>query len=46
MTFVKLDVGGVNYTTTRATLTKETGSMLAHMFEGDLPPCEQDQEGR
>ena len=46
MKFVKLDVGGVNYTTTRGTLTNEPGSMLARMFEGDLAPCEQDTDGR
>ena len=46
MKFVKLDVGGVNYTTTRGTLTREPGSMLARMFEGELPPCEQDKDGR
>jgi hypothetical protein len=32
---VKLDVGGVYYTTTEQTLTKDVHSMLAVMFSGE-----------
>lgn len=46
MTVVDLNVGGVRFTTTKSTLTREPESMLARMFEGELAPCEQDREGR
>lgn len=46
MTVVDLNVGGIRFTTTIDTLTREPESMLARMFGGELAPCEQDRDGR
>ena len=46
MTVVELNVGGTIFTTTKTTLNRDPNSMLARMFDGDLPPCQQDQQGR
>lgn len=46
MTVVELNVGGAKFTTTTETLTKEPESMLARLFDGDLPPCQRDQKAR
>ncbi|KAK9830678.1 hypothetical protein WJX74_002057 [Apatococcus lobatus] len=46
MTVVELSVGGLNFTTTRATFTRDPESMLARMFDGGLPPCQKDTLGR
>ena len=46
MTVVDLNVGGAKFTTTQDTLTREPESMLARMFDGDLPPCQRDNKGR
>ena len=46
MALVTLNVGGVEYTTTAATLCRRPQSMLARMFEGDLPPCSKDSKDR
>lgn len=43
---VDLNVGGRYFTTTRSTLCKYSGSMLAAMFGGDLQPSQQDSQGR
>lgn len=43
---VELNVGGRHFTTTRSTLCKCSGSMLAAMFSGDTQPAQQDSLGR
>ncbi|KAH3758764.1 K+ channel tetramerization subfamily protein [Pelomyxa schiedti] len=42
---IKLDVGGTVFRTSKSTLTKEPGSMLAAMFSGSIPPGRQDEDG-
>ena len=44
---ISLNVGGTQFTTTVATLTKYPNSMLALMFnsESDRPPAEKDDQG-
>jgi hypothetical protein len=42
---IDLNVGGIVYTTTLATLTKYPSSMLAKMFSGRIP-TDKDQHGR
>lgn len=42
---VTLNVGGMLYTTTRATLTKYTDSMIGTMFSGHYVPTAFDQQG-
>ncbi len=46
MTIVSLNVGGVEYTTSVTTLCRHPQSMLARMFQGDLPPSSCDGQGR
>ena len=46
MEVVELNVGGRLFTTTRSTLSKHAGSMLAAMFSGDMQPALQDSQGR
>ena len=46
MEVVELNVGGRHFTTTRSTLCKSSGSMLAAMFSGDMQPAQQDSQGR
>lgn len=44
---IKLNVGGVYYTTTRTTLTMYKDSMLARMFsEDNISLCQKDEDGR
>ena len=43
---VDINVGGAHVTTTRTTLCRETSSMLARMFAGDMVPGNVDKEGR
>nr|CAD7452647.1 unnamed protein product [Timema tahoe]CAD7586949.1 unnamed protein product [Timema genevievae] len=43
---VELNVGGVFYTTALSTLTKHTGSLLAHVFSGKAPPPTRDAKGK
>ena len=40
--FVRLNVGGVAYTTTKATLSRYPGSVLGAMFNGSLPAIKDD----
>ncbi len=46
MALVTLNVGGTVYTTAASTLCRLPDSMLARMFDGDLPPAGQDSKGR
>lgn len=46
MEIVELNVGGRHFTTTRSTLCKYSGSMLAAMFSGEMQPAQQDSQGR
>lgn len=46
MEVVELNVGGRLFTTTRSTLCKHSGSMLAAMFSGDMQPAQTDTQGR
>ena len=46
MTLVTLNVGGVEYATTATTLRRYPQSMLARMWEGELPPANKDSKGR
>lgn len=43
---VELNVGGVFYTTALSTLTRESDSLLAHMFTGKAPPPPRDAKGK
>ena len=45
MEVVELNVGGRLFATTRSTLCKHTGSMLAAMFSGDMQPALRDSQG-
>ncbi|XP_038051088.1 BTB/POZ domain-containing protein KCTD15-like [Patiria miniata] len=42
---VRLDVGGVNYTTSRSTLTRYPNNMLYCMFNGPWQPAARDADG-
>ncbi len=46
MEVVELNVGGTLFTTSRATLTSRSNSMLARMFEGELSPAQRDTSSR
>ncbi|PSN31488.1 BTB/POZ domain-containing protein KCTD16 [Blattella germanica] len=43
---VELNVGGVFYTTALSTLTRESDSLLAHMFSGKTSPPPRDAKGK
>lgn len=46
MEVVDLNVGARIFATTRSTLCKHSGSMLAAMFSGDMQLGQQDNQGR
>ena len=43
--WIKLNVGGQIFLTTKRTLLSEPNSMLANMFSGELVPGIQDEQG-
>ena len=43
--FVGLNIGGRVFLTSRATLARDSDSMLARMFDENLPPSCQDKDG-
>ena len=43
--WIKLNVGGQIFLTTKMTLMSEPDSMLAKMFSGELPPGAKDEQG-
>ena len=43
--WIKLNVGGQTFLTTKLTLLSEPDSMLATMFSGELPPGSKDDQG-
>ena len=46
MEVVELNVGGRVFVTTESTLCKDSNSMLATMFSGQMKPAHKDSQGR
>lgn len=46
MEVVELNVGGRIFVTTKSTLCKDSNSMLAAMFSGEMEPAHKDRQGR